>query len=112
MSPDLGAQMRKGVVEYCVLALLAGEPMYGWQLSESLTQAGLIGSIGTLYPLLARLRENEWVLTFDQPSPSGPARKYYQLSPLGRAQLALFRTQWMPFAASVTHLLGEDRDHD
>ncbi|PZU36229.1 MAG: PadR family transcriptional regulator, partial [Microbacterium sp.] len=63
-------------------------------------------------PLLARLRENEWVTTFDQPSPSGPARKYYRLSPSGQVQLAQFRTYWTPFAASVTDLLGEDRDHD
>ena len=46
--------MRKGVVEYCVLGLLAREPMYGWQLADALTASGLIASIGTLYPLLAR----------------------------------------------------------
>jgi PadR family transcriptional regulator PadR len=49
MVADVGAQLRKGVVEYCVLGLLSRETMYGWQLSERLVSAGLIASIGTLY---------------------------------------------------------------
>lgn len=100
--------MRKGVVEYCVLGLLAREPMYGWQLAEALTGAGLIASIGTLYPLLGRLRDNDWVSTFDRPSESGPVRKYYRLTDAGTAQLAQFRAQWMPFAHVVTGLIGEE----
>lgn len=106
MTVDVGSQMRKGVVEYCVLGLLAREPMYGWQLAEALTEAGLIASIGTLYPLLGRLRDNDWVSTFDLPSGSGPVRKYYRLTDAGTAQLAHFRVQWMPFARVVTGLIG------
>lgn len=100
--------MRKGVVEYCVLGLLARAPMYGWQLAESLTGAGLIASIGTLYPLLARLRESGWVVTFDQPSGSGPVRRYYRLTETGAAQLAQFRAQWAPFARVVTGLVEQE----
>lgn len=99
--------MRKGVVEYCVLGLLAREPMYGWQLAEALSDAGLIASIGTLYPLLGRLRDNGWVSTFDLPSEAGPVRKYYRLTDAGTAQLARFRAQWTPFARVVTGLVGE-----
>lgn len=101
--------MRKGVVEYCVLGLLAREPMYGWQLSEELTGAGLIASIGTLYPLLGRLRDNGWVSTFDQPSGSGPVRRYYRLTDVGIQQLERFRAQWAPFARVVTGITGEGR---
>jgi PadR family transcriptional regulator, regulatory protein PadR len=108
MTADVGAQMRKGVVEYCVLGLLAREPMYGWQLAEALTGAGLIASIGTLYPLLGRLRDNGWVSTFDRPSDSGPVRKYYRLTDAGTTQLGQFRDQWMPFARVVTGLIGEE----
>ncbi len=100
--------MRKGVVEYCVLGLLAREPMYGWQLADALTGAGLIASIGTLYPLLGRLRDNGWVVTFDQPSESGPVRKYYRLTDAGTAQLAQFRAHWTPFARVVTGIVGEE----
>ncbi|MGW8483260.1 PadR family transcriptional regulator [Microbacterium sp. NPDC055903] len=108
MAADVGAQMRKGVVEYCVLGLLSREPMYGWQLAEALTQAGLIASIGTLYPLLGRLRDNGWVSTFDQPGASGPVRKYYRLTEAGIAQLAQFRAHWTPFARVVTGIVGEE----
>ncbi|BDZ40578.1 PadR family transcriptional regulator [Microbacterium suwonense] len=101
--------MRKGVVEYCVLGLLAREPMYGWQLAEALTAAGLIASIGTLYPLLGRLRDNGWVSTFDQPSDAGPVRRYYRLTDAGIDRLALFRAQWQPFARTVSGLVGEER---
>ncbi|QNA93434.1 MULTISPECIES: PadR family transcriptional regulator [unclassified Microbacterium] len=109
MTADIGAQMRKGVVEYCVLGLLAREPMYGWQLAEALTSAGLIASIGTLYPLLGRLRDNGWVSTFDLPSESGPVRKYYRLTEAGTEQLDRFRAQWAPFARVVTGIVGEGR---
>lgn len=111
MTADVGAQLRKGVVEYCVLGLLDREPMYGWQLSEQLVQAGLVASIGTLYPLLSRLRAQGFAAVFDRASATGPVRKYYSLTPLGRAQLTAFRRQWGPFAASVHQLIGEDT-HD
>ncbi|MDF2507637.1 MAG: PadR family transcriptional regulator [Microbacterium sp.] len=109
MTADVGAQMRKGVVEYCVLGLLSREPMYGWQLADALSSAGLIASIGTLYPLLGRLRDNDWVSTFDLPSESGPVRKYYRLTPEGVEQLERFRAQWTPFARVVTGIVGEER---
>lgn len=100
--------MRKGVVECCVLGFLAREPMYGWQLAEALTNAGLIASIGTLYPLLGRLREGGLVSTFDRPSESGPVRKYYRLTGAGTDRLAQFRAQWEPFARTVTGIVGEE----
>ena len=107
MTPDVGAQMRKGVVEYCVLGLLARGPMYGWELSERLSAEGLIASIGTLYPLLSRLRQSGWVHTFERPSASGPVRRYYQLTESGAQQLAQFRSSWTPFARSVAGLIAE-----
>jgi PadR family transcriptional regulator PadR len=108
MVVDAGAQLRKGVVEYCVLGLLSRERMYGWQLSERLVASGLIASIGTLYPMLARLRSQGLVTALDEASASGPVRKYYRLTPLGEAQLESFRDQWVPFAATVHQLVGKD----
>ena len=108
MTADVGAQLRKGVVEYCVLGLLAREPMYGWQLSETLTVHGMIASIGTLYPVLGRLREKGLVNSFDEASDAGPVRKYYRLTDAGIAQLAHFRAQWTPFARIVTGIVGEE----
>lgn len=109
MTPDAGANLRKGVAEFAVLALLRREPMYGWQLSQQLIAGGgFIASIGTLYPLLSRLRSKGWVSTFDRASDSGPTRKYYQLTPGGRSALDEFRAQWGGFSASVDALLEQD----
>lgn len=107
MTPDAGAQLRKGVVEYCVLGLLAREPMYGWQLSERLIEHGLIASIGTLYPVLTRLREKGLVSSYEEASGSGPVRRYYRPTEAGTAYLNAFRTQWAPFAATVADIVGE-----
>ncbi|GAA4682949.1 PadR family transcriptional regulator [Frondihabitans cladoniiphilus] len=108
MTVDVGAQLRKGVVEYCVLGLLEGEPMYGWQLSERLVQAGMIASIGTLYPILSRLRTQGLATAYDEASAAGPVRKYYRLTPAGTTRLEAFRLQWGPFTATVHRLVGED----
>jgi len=112
MASDIGAQLRKGVVESCVLGLLSREPMYGWQLSETLIDTGMIASIGTLYPILSRMRAQGLVTTYDEASESGPVRKYYELTAAGIAQLASFRQQWGPFAQSVVTLVGKDETHD
>ncbi|GAA5148014.1 PadR family transcriptional regulator [Microbacterium pseudoresistens] len=108
MTLDAGTQMRKGVVEYCVLGLLSRTPMYGWELSERLISAGMIASIGTLYPLLSRLRQSGWVRTFDQASTAGPVRRYYELTAEGRAQLNGFRALWEPFARGVADLIDQE----
>lgn len=112
IASDVGAQLRKGVVEYCVLGCLEREPMYGWQLSEVLIGEGMIASIGTLYPVLARLREKGLVSSFEKPSEHGPSRRYYRLTPAGTARLSLFRMQWKPFAAVVSKIVGEDNARD
>ncbi|QNE46113.1 PadR family transcriptional regulator [Glaciihabitans sp. INWT7] len=108
MTVDVGAQLRKGVVEYCILGLLAAEPTYGWQLSEALVSRGLIASIGTLYPILGRLRTQGLVSGFDRQSDAGPSRRYYRVTETGHLQLAAFREQWGPFARTVQELVGED----
>jgi PadR family transcriptional regulator PadR len=108
MTADVGTQLRKGVVEYCVLGLLSREPMYGWQLSEQLVANGMIASIGTLYPMLGRLRSQGLVTAYDQASDAGPVRKYYRLTRDGTSQLDAFREQWGPFTATVQNLVGKD----
>lgn len=107
MTADVGAQLRKGVVESCVLGLLSREPMYGWQLSETLIENGMIASIGTLYPMLSRLRAQGLVSTYDEASDAGPVRKYYRLTSAGKQQLHDFRQQWGPFARTVQNLVGK-----
>jgi PadR family transcriptional regulator PadR len=112
MTSDVGAQLRKGVVEYCILGLLSREPMYGWTLSEALVGRGMIASIGTLYPVLTRLRAQGLVTTYDELSDSGRARKYYRLSPAGVEQLDSFRAQWEPFTRTVQEFVGKAVTHE
>lgn len=108
MTSDVGAQLRKGVVEYCVLGLLQQAPAYGWKISERLTSLGLIGSIGTLYPLLARLRAQGLIVSHADSPDSARPRKYYTLTAAGEAQLDVFRRQWQPFAAAVDAVISPE----
>jgi PadR family transcriptional regulator PadR len=98
--------MRRGALEYCVLALLARREHYGYELVQELSQFdALLTSEGTIYPLLSRLRREGLVETEWRESPSGPPRKYYRLTPAGKAALAAFRHQWIAFRQAVDALL-------
>jgi len=99
------AQLRRGVLEHCVLALLEGEERYGYDLVTELSEAGLLASEGTMYPLLSRLRKVELVETSWRESTSGPPRRYYSLTPRGRDALAAFRAAWCDFKSSVDTIM-------
>lgn len=98
-------QLRRGVLEHCVLALLQDDERYGYDLVTELSEAGLLASEGTIYPLLSRLRKEELVQTSWRESPSGPPRRYYALTDRGRAALAEFTRSWTDFRASVDQVL-------
>jgi PadR family transcriptional regulator PadR len=96
------SQMRKGILEFCVLARLEGGPAYGLELATTLGHnRHLFSSEGTLYPLLARLRKQGWVQTSWQESAGGPPRRYYELTSEGTATLELFRTTWTELRQAV-----------
>jgi PadR family transcriptional regulator PadR len=102
------SQLRRGAVEYCVLALLREADRYGFELVRELSEAGgLVTSEGTIYPLLTRLRRDEHVTTFWRESDSGPPRRYYRLTDTGRAALDAFTQDWVRFRDSVDRLLGK-----
>ena len=100
-------QLRRGVLEYCVLALLRDRPHYGFDLVRQLSEAdGLLTSEGTIYPLLSRLRKDGLVTTTWQESEAGPPRRYYALTPEGRRALDGFVRDWTRFSEGVDRLLG------
>ena len=100
------SQLRKGVLEYCVLALLRDGPRYGVELLEALGAVDVMTtSQGTIYPLLSRLRRESLVDTRWQESPSGPPRRYYELTATGQAALAEFATVWPRFRDGVDHFI-------
>ena len=99
-------QLRRGTIEYCVLAVLAGSPEYAFELVRRLSEVdGLVTSEGTIYPLLSRLRRDGLVTTTWQESAAGPPRKYYRLTPAGGSALAAFTDEWSRFRDAVDHLL-------
>jgi len=99
-------QLRRGVLEFCVLALLRDDERYGFELVRTLAGAdGLVTSEGTLYPLLGRLRREGLVETTWRESRSGPPRRYYRVTAPGRAALGAFSEEWARFRASVDTML-------
>jgi PadR family transcriptional regulator PadR len=102
----LVAQMRRGTLQYCILALLSTEERYGFDLVRALGAVdGMVTSEGTIYPLLGRLRRDGLVETTWRESPSGPPRRYYRLTAAGRAALDAFIAEWDRFRDGVDHFI-------
>jgi len=95
------AQMRKGVLEYCILSILARKEAYPSEVIETLKKGRLIVVEGTLYPLLTRLK-NMGLLDYRwEESKSGPPRKYYRLTELGHTFLKELDETWNDLESAV-----------
>jgi PadR family transcriptional regulator PadR len=95
------AQMRKGVLEFCILSILHRQEAYPSDIIIQLKEAKLIVVEGTLYPLLTRLK-NAGLLTYRwEESTSGPPRKYYKLTPDGEAFLKELDVTWQELVKAV-----------
>ncbi|MFE0454358.1 PadR family transcriptional regulator [Streptomyces sp. NPDC058914] len=102
------SQLRKGVLEYCVLGILRSGARYGVELLEMLGTVNVMTtSQGTIYPLLARLRRDGLVDTTWQESPSGPPRRYYMLTSQGEAALTEFTEIWPHFRDAVDRFITD-----
>jgi PadR family transcriptional regulator PadR len=100
-------ELRRGVLEHCVLALVRKDESYAYEIVRSLSdQGGLVTSEGTIYPLLSRLRRDGLVATTWRESESGPPRRYYRLTAEGQRVLDRFVGDWTRFANAVNGLLG------
>lgn len=102
------ANLRRGALEYCLLALLDDREMYGLELAQRLGDLGLIAGEGTIYPLLSRLRRSGLVTSQLVIPDAGRSRRYYTLTAQGRASLATFTRLWTPFATNVTSLIEKE----
>lgn len=95
------AQMRKGVLEYCILIVLSEKPLYAINIIEGLKKAKMIVVEGTLYPLLTRLK-NAGLLAYRwEESTQGPPRKYYELTETGRSFLVELEGSWSELVVAV-----------
>ncbi len=98
-------QMRKGILEFCILHIISRGEVYASDMLEELTSAKIMVVEGTLYPLLTRLRkaglvEYKWV-----ESNSGPPRKYYTITPKGQDFLNQLVNTWQELVGSTTQII-------
>jgi PadR family transcriptional regulator, regulatory protein PadR len=111
MTPDVNAenskaQMRKGLLEFCILLLISKKALYASDILQGLKEADLIVVEGTLYPLLSRLRTDELVSYEWRESKSGPPRKYYSLTKKGKDALKDLIHTWQSLSDSIRSLLS------
>ncbi|MEA5018328.1 MAG: PadR family transcriptional regulator [Erysipelotrichaceae bacterium] len=100
----MNAQFKKGALELCVLSQLAIKDQYGYELTVSISEQ-LVVATGTLYLILRRLKEENYVDTYLIESSEGPARKYYKLSPKGQKYQTELKAEWLDFVEKVAVLI-------
>lgn len=112
MTPDANvdnaqAQMRKGILEFCILLIAAKGEAYSSEILQRLKEADLLVVEGTLYPLLSRLK-GDGLLSYEwKESKSGPPRKYYSITPKGRTTLKRLTATWSSLSDSIHSLLSD-----
>lgn len=98
------AQMRKGVLEYCILLVLENKPQYVSDIIENLENSRMIVVEGTLYPMLTRLKNEGYLGYRWEESIQGPPHKYYELTEAGRLFLNELENAWTELVDSVFHI--------
>ena len=108
---NVKVQMRKGILEYCILAMLSREDSYAPKIIAELKEAQMIVVEGTLYPILTRLK-NAGLLSYRwEESPQGPPRKYYIITEKGKEQLELLDEAWNEMVEQVKIIRGWKENH-
>jgi PadR family transcriptional regulator PadR len=106
VTESLQIQLRKGVLEMCVLALLSAGDNYAYDIAARMAEGVGMGE-GTVYPLMRRMQNDGLVTTYLKESESGPSRKYYKLTKSGRAAFESQRAEWGTFETHVRKILGD-----
>lgn len=101
---NVKSQMRKGMLEYCILLILQKEPAYATDIIKTLQEAHLIVVEGTLYPLLTRLKNLDLLSYQWIESNQGPPRKYYTLTQEGIKFLEELESAWIEINNTIDHL--------
>lgn len=102
----MNVQFKKGILEICVLVLLAQKDCYGYELVQKISSKIEIAE-GSMYPLLRRLTKEGYFSTYFQESSGGPARKYYRLTEKGNDYLNEQMRAWKEFSNAVNKLIEE-----
>jgi len=104
MVENIKSQMRKGILEYCILSILDQKEAYTSDILDHLKKADLLVVEGTLYPLLSRLKNNGLLTYRWKESTSGPPRKYFCLTEEGRILLGQLKMEWQAISNSINQL--------
>ena len=105
------SQLRKGVLEGCILQIIGREPTYGYAIAATLRDSGFADlTEGTLYPLLLRLERKGLIAAEYRAGSGGPSRKYYRLTPDGAQYLQEFVAAWRDASATVNRILQDKED--
>jgi PadR family transcriptional regulator PadR len=107
VAETIQVQLKKGVLELCVLALLSRRDSYAYEIASRLAEGIDMGE-GTIYPLMRRLQSDGLVDTYLVESSAGPPRKYFRLTKAGRASFAAQKTEWAAFSKAVDAILAEE----
>lgn len=109
-------QLRKGLLEYCVLTVLSGGESYGYEIVAALGKIEEFAvSESTVYPILARLRQEKFLKVRDVPSGQGPKRRYFSLTAIGKVRLAEMNHHLKKIDSAISQLKSpprKDPDHD
>lgn len=103
------AQMRKGILEFCILSILSQREAYPSEIIDSLKKEKMIVVEGTLYPLLTRLKNDELLQYRWEESNAGPPRKYYSLTKLGEAVLEELSNTWNELREAVNTITNTEK---
>lgn len=105
------AQMRKGILEYCILLIIAGEDSYVQDIINKLKTSKMLVVEGTIYPLLTRLK-NMGLLSYRwEESTQGPPRKYYSITETGKVFLHELEASWNELTAAIENLKNATTNH-
>jgi PadR family transcriptional regulator PadR len=96
--------IRKGLLEFVILQVVAGEKLYVAEMLKRLAETDFATQEGTLYPLLSRMRRESLVDYEWQESESGPPRKYYKLTATGKSTLRELQEYWQHLSDTITKL--------
>lgn len=106
MAETIQVQLKKGVLELCVLALLSRQDNYAYEIASRLAKDIDMGE-GTIYPLMRRMQTEGLVETYLVESSAGPPRKYYKLTAAGKVSFSAQKTEWSAFSQAVEDILGD-----
>ena len=103
------SQILKGTLEACILQLIKNKDMYGYEITEQLSNYGLdMVAQGTIYPLLMKLEKENLVVSYLKESNFGPPRKYYSITEEGNKYIVNFKDVWNNISTTITEILKDD----